>query len=108
MTLEIRSPELPAIFELRNDPPSGVSVRVPPVGMQRAPGLESLALAILEFGKDIAIGILAAWLYERFSNRRSTHIMINQHRTEINITRITEVIQEISSEQQDKRDNEKE
>ena len=99
MKLEITTPEVPAVFRLKDSPPTGVTVTVPPVKMERGVGFEPVALAILDISKEVLVGVLSAWLYDMFKGLKSTHLTINQYQVKIELTEITQVIQRIKSEQ---------
>jgi len=59
-------------------PPSGVARRIIPMRERRDISFEPVAQMILEFGKNVAYGVIAGWIFENIQKRRDkTYVKIN-------------------------------
>ena len=78
-----------------NNPPEGVSVIKPPITITKGYGAEEIAVTVvISLATGIPASLIAAWLYDKLKNHRSSQIRIN--RTEIYMSegKITKIIEE--------------
>lgn len=98
-TIEIETLDLPIAFKMKDDPPKGVSVVVPPiVRMRESYGGEDLIRITLTVAKDVGVGIVSAWLYDKFKSGRSPTIRINRREIEVENDKIARIIDECITE----------
>ena len=65
-----------------------------PLETRAYPQVSQLISVAVDFGKDIAVGLFASWLYDKLRDRKVTHIHVE--RSEIQVTKegITKLISE--------------
>jgi hypothetical protein len=97
MEIKIETLFVPLVFELKKQPPEGISVYVPPVEMKRTIDSQDIALAIITtISLGIPASVLANWIYDKIKGKAEnyTKIIINKKEVRYNKGEIQKIIEE--------------
>lgn len=82
---------------LSKNPPQGIKI-TKIVRLTEAAGGSSpivgIAIEIGKIGKDIGIGLIAAWLYDKLKNHKTKQITINQKTIYVDQNSVTKIVEE--------------
>ena len=104
MEIRVETEFIPLVFELQQDAPEGVSVKVLPFEMRRHWGGHDVALAFINFAGGVSASLVAAWLFEKLKKgKEHTKISVGgkeiKHETLVELVRVLEEILEVEDGQ---------
>jgi hypothetical protein len=97
MTIRVLSYHPGLRYFLQTTAPAGVAVECPPAIEKRGVGHDTLfevLIVVADVGKDVAVGILSAWLYEKIKDYGAESVEVDGQQippTEAEIKRAFEV-----------------
>ena len=81
-------------YEFKKDIPDGISVFIPPFTIYKFSEYIEPITIIISIVRDISIGLLVTWLYDKFKNCSSEKITIDKKEIILDKGEITRIIEE--------------
>lgn len=85
--------------------PGGGTMAVLPITIEKAAEVSRVIEIVLSIGRDVAVGVVASYIYEKLKAHRARHrhisMRINRREVHFDKSQITKVIEEESDIQQD-------
>ena len=85
-------------FLLSNDIPSGVSFVMPVIFMTKSFGTETAVAIVISFAAGVPSSLVAAWLYDKLKQGRSSQISIDRREIHFSDGKVTKIIEEAINE----------
>ena len=81
---------------MKRDIPGGARIELGELPLQKRDvgAVQCLIPIVLTFGRDIAVGVIGSWLYDKLKSKRVKELRVNRTRIEITEETITRVIAE--------------
>jgi hypothetical protein len=79
---------------MKRDVPGGAKIELGELPLQKRDigAVQCLVPIVLTFGRDVVVGVLVSWLYEKLTTKHVRELLINHTRIEITEEAITKVI----------------
>jgi hypothetical protein len=94
MKFKITTNYLPLTHVIKQDVPGGVSISISPFEERRGVDTATVIQIVVEISKDITIGIVSAWLYDKLKKSPSTKLEYNRREIQITEGEISKIIEE--------------
>jgi len=85
-------------FLLNNDIPSGVSFIMPEIIMTKSFDTDTAVTIIVSLATGVPSSLVAAWLYDKLKQGRSSLISINRREIHFSNGKVSEIIEEAINE----------
>jgi hypothetical protein len=102
MKIHFYSPDLPVVFSMRDNPPDGISVVVPPARESFDADLsQKLFEFVIQFGSGVSATLVAEWVIKKYSKSKSKTITIDRKEVLLDKGEIVKIIEERIAEHTD-------